>query len=390
MAHKNGGKNGKALIVIAAGGTGGHMFPAQALTRLLVERGWRVALFTDKRGKDFGPDLAEVQTHRLAAAAVLGTGLWRKALAGLQILRGTWQAKHLLRKLGAKAVVGFGGYASVPTVWAAGKLGLKVVIHEQNAVIGRANRLLAPKAGAIATSFASVRGLPETLKERIHLTGNPVRAAIAEVGRRPYAVPGPRDRLTLLVTGGSQGARVFNELVPAAVCRLPDAIKTRLKVVQQVRGSDLQEVAATYKACGVEAELKPFFDDMPQRLAQATLLLCRSGASTVAEIAAAGRPALLVPYPFAADDHQRANAEALCAAGGGWVMHQSELDVARLSAELERLFSQPALLVRAAGAARAFAVDDAARRLADLVEGRLKTDGRSPNGRQGGAGERAA
>lgn len=384
MAQKN-GKNGKPLIVIAAGGTGGHMFPAQALTRLLVERGWKVALFTDKRGKDFGPDLAEVQTHRLSASAVLGTGLWQKGKAALQILRGTIQAKRLLRKLNAKAVVGFGGYASVPTVWAAGKLGLKVVLHEQNAVIGRANRLLAPKAGAIATSFASVRGLAATLQSRIHLTGNPVRAAIAEVGRRPYAVPGPKDRMTLLVTGGSQGARVFNELVPVAVCRLPDAIKSRLKVVQQVRGSDLEEVASTYKACGVEAELKPFFDDMPQRLAQATLMLCRSGASTVAEVAAAGRPALMVPYPFAADDHQRANAEALAVAGGGWVLPQSKLDAATLSAELERLFSQPAVLVRAAGAARAFAVDDAAQRLADLVEGRMKTNGVSPK-----AGERAA
>jgi UDP-N-acetylglucosamine--N-acetylmuramyl-(pentapeptide) pyrophosphoryl-undecaprenol N-acetylglucosamine transferase len=377
--------NGKPLIAIAAGGTGGHMFPAQALARLLIERGWRVALFTDSRGKDFGPDLAEVETHRLAAGALLGTSLWRKGLAGLQLLRGSWQARRLLKKLGAKAVVGFGGYASVPAVWAGARLGLKVVIHEQNAVIGRANRLLAPKAVAIATSFAAVKGLAEPLQARTVLTGNPVRAAIAEVGRRPYAVPGAKDRLILLVTGGSQGARVFNELVPAAVCRLPEAIKARLRVVQQVRGSDLEPVAATYKACGVEAELKTFFDDMPLRLAQATLLLCRSGASTVAEAAAAGRPALMVPYPFAADDHQRANAEALAAAGGGWAIAQSELDVDRLTAELQRLFSQPALLVRAAGAARAFATDDAASRLADLVEGKLKSDGRPLK-----SGERAA
>jgi UDP-N-acetylglucosamine--N-acetylmuramyl-(pentapeptide) pyrophosphoryl-undecaprenol N-acetylglucosamine transferase len=379
-------ENGEApLIVISAGGTGGHMFPAQALARLLIERGWRVALFTDSRGKDFGPDLAEVETHRLAAAALLGTRPWQKALAGLRLLRGSLQARRLLKKLGAKAVVGFGGYASVPAVWAGARLGLKIVLHEQNAVIGRANRLLAPKAVAIATSFAAVKGLPEALQSRTVLTGNPVRAAIAEVGRRPYAVPGAKDRLVLLVTGGSQGARVFNELVPAAVCRLPEAIKARLKVVQQVRGSDLEPVAATYKACGVEAELKTFFDDMPRRLAQATLLLCRSGASTVAEAAAAGRPALMVPYPFAADDHQRANAEALAAAGGGWAFAQSALDVERLTTELQQLFTQPALLVRAAGAARAFATDDAARRLADLVEGRLQANGRPLK-----SGERAA
>mgnify|MGYP000651593762 CR=1 FL=1 len=213
--------------------------------------------------------------------------------------------------------------------------------------------------------------LPDTIR----------RAAIAEIGRRPYGVPGPKDRLTLLVTGGSQGARVFNELVPTAVCQLPDALKRRLTVIQQVRGTDLSEVEATYRACGVEAVLKPFFEDLPQRLAQATLVLCRAGASTVTELAAAGRPALLVPYPFAADDHQRANADAFAAAGGGWVLPQASLDATLLTAELKRLFEAPPTLVRAAGAARGFAEDGAAARLADLVEGRMPETAR-PQGRK--------
>jgi UDP-N-acetylglucosamine--N-acetylmuramyl-(pentapeptide) pyrophosphoryl-undecaprenol N-acetylglucosamine transferase len=374
------------LIVIGAGGTGGHMFPAAALARTLLERGYRVALLTDRRGQGFGPELSEVATYRLSAGAVLGTSPWRKLVAALQLVRGVFQARRLLRKLGATAVVGFGGYASLPAVWAGAGRGLKVVLHEQNAVAGRANRLLARKATQIATSFAAVQGLSEAERARCVLTGNPVRAAIAEVGRRPYAVPGPKDRLTLLVTGGSQGARVFNELLPAAVCRLPAALKARLTVCQQVRGQDLSEVQALYQACGVEAVLKSFFDDMPQRLAAASLLVCRSGASTVAELAAAGRPAVLVPYPFAADDHQRANAEAFAAAGGGWVMPQGELSVESLAAQLQRLFEEPATLVRAAGAARAFAQERAAERLADLVLGTLKRNGdAAPRGQEAAA-----
>ncbi len=374
------------LIVIGAGGTGGHMFPAAALARTLLERGYRVALLTDRRGQGFGPDLSEVETYRLSAGAVLGTSPWRKLMAALQLVRGVFQARRLLKKLGATAVVGFGGYASLPAVWAGAGRGLKVVLHEQNAVAGRANRLLARKATQIATSFAAVQGLTEDERARCVLTGNPVRGAIAEVGRRPYAVPGPKDRLTLLVTGGSQGARVFNELLPAAVCRLPAALKARLTVCQQVRGQDLSEVQALYQACGVEAVLKSFFDDMPQRLAAASLLVCRSGASTVAELAAAGRPAVLVPYPFAADDHQRANAEAFAAAGGGWVMPQGELSVESLAAQLQRLFEEPATLVRAAGAARAFAQERAAERLADLVLGTLRSNGNSgPRGQEAAA-----
>lgn len=365
------------LIAIGAGGTGGHMFPAAALARILLERGYRVALLTDRRGQGFGPELAEVETYRLSAGAVLGGSPWRKALAGWQLMRGVFQARRLLRRLDAVAVVGFGGYASLPAVWAGAGRGLKVVLHEQNAVAGRANRLLARKATQIATSFAEVKGLGERERAKCVLTGNPVRAAIAEVGRRPYGVPGPRDRLSLLVTGGSQGARVFNELVPAAVCRLPAELKARLTVSQQVRGHDLQEVQAIYQACGVQATLKPFFDDMPQRLTAASLLVCRSGASTVAELAAAGRPALLVPYPFAADDHQRANAEAFAAAGGGWVLPQAALDVERLTAELAACFGDPARLAKAAGAARAFAQEGAAERLADLVLDTLSTNGGS-------------
>ena len=354
-------------VVLAAGGTGGHMFPAQALARALIARGREVVLVTDRRGGGFGPELPQVQTHRINAGGVAGGGLGRK-LSGLwQLATGYLQARTLLKQLGAGAVVGFGGYASVPTVLAGARRGLRVVLHEQNAIMGRANRLLARHADRIATSFRQVGALPEGLHDRVVLTGNPVRAAVGALGRRPYAVPGEADPLRLLVIGGSQGAVVFNGIIPAAVSQLPDALRGRLSVIQQVRGRDLEEVHEEYRACGVEAELAPFFDDLPERLAASHLLICRAGASTVAELSAAGRPAILVPYPFATDDHQSANAASFAEAGGGWLMPQSELSAERLAGRLAELLSQPALLTRAAGCAQGQAQPEAAERLADLV-----------------------
>jgi UDP-N-acetylglucosamine--N-acetylmuramyl-(pentapeptide) pyrophosphoryl-undecaprenol N-acetylglucosamine transferase len=266
--------------------------------------------------------------------------------------------------------VAFGGYAALPTGFAAAHKGVRLVLHEQNAVLGRANRLLAARAAAVALTFPETQGVPEAAQDRLVVTGNPVREAIEAIGNKPYAVADETGPLRLLVTGGSQGARVFNELVPDAVARLPERVRKRLKVTQQVRGTDTGEVGAAYRAAGVEAELKTFFDDLPQRLAGAHLLICRAGASTTTELAAAGRPAVLVPYPFAADDHQTANAQALAQAGGGWLMPQSTLTPTALAERLQSLFETPALLTRAAAGARAFAQGQSARRLADLALGR--------------------
>ncbi len=362
-------------VVLAAGGTGGHMFPAQALARELLARGSQVVLVTDQRGGGFGTDLPEVETYRISAGGVAGSGLAKK-LKGLASLGlGYLQVRKHLKGLGAEVVVGFGGYASVPTVLAGAHAGLWVVLHEQNAVVGRANRLLAKRAHAIATCFDQVVGLRPAQRRKVTVTGNPVRAAIAELGRRPYALPGESDRLNLLVVGGSQGARVFNSVVPEAIRRLPEALRHRLALSQQVSGQAVDDVAAVYRDCGVAAELAGFFGDVPARLSAAHLVICRSGASTTAELAAAGRPAILVPYPSAIDDHQTANARALVEAGAAWLMPESSLSAESLAERMESLLSAPALLGRAAHCAAAAAQDDAARRLADLVGAADRSNG---------------
>ena len=377
-------------IVLAAGGTGGHMFPAQALARELLGRGLSVALVTDRRGGGFGPDLPQVETHRISAAGLAGRGLLGKLRGVLALGLGLVQARRLLKGFGGEVVVGFGGYPSVPTVLAGASLGLRVVLHEQNAVLGRANRLLAGRADAIATSFGQVAAIAESDRAKVHLTGNPVRPAIAALGRRPYGVPDANDVLRLLVTGGSQGATVFNDVVPAALCLLPEPLRRRLKVSQQVPGGAIEKVAAIYRDCGIACEPKDFFDDLPERLGAAHLVIGRAGASTVAELAAAGRPGLLVPYPAATDDHQTANAQSLAEAGGGWVMPQSAFTPEHLAERLSSLFANPALLARASRCAQAFGRDQAAAALADVVCASGDHNGSYGGNTQSNRGEAAA
>jgi UDP-N-acetylglucosamine--N-acetylmuramyl-(pentapeptide) pyrophosphoryl-undecaprenol N-acetylglucosamine transferase len=354
-------------VILAAGGTGGHMFPAQALARELLGRGLGAVLITDRRGGGFGPELPQVETHRISAGGLAGRGAIGTLKGVLQLGLGVLQARRLLKSLDGDVVVGFGGYASVPTVLAGRRLALRVVLHEQNAVLGRANRLLASRSEVIATSFDKVDGIAEADRAKVRFTGNPVRPAIAAIGRRPYAVPDEGDRLRLLVTGGSQGASVFNDVVPEAICRLPEKLRRQITISQQVRGPELERVAAVYRECGAACDLQGFFDDMPERLAAAHLVIGRAGASTVAELAAAGRPGLLVPYPSATDDHQTVNAQRLAEAGGGWVMPQSAFTARSLAERLESLLFHPALLARASRCARAHGREDAAAHLADVV-----------------------
>ncbi len=352
-------------IVLATGGTGGHVFPAQALAAELVARGHRVVLITDARGAAFD-EASEVYRIR---AATPGRSPLTVARALVDIARGTVSAWWLLRRLRAAAAVGFGGYASVPTMIAAHWLRLPTVIHEQNAVLGRANRLLARRVSRIATAFPSVRAVPASLKGTVVRTGNPVRPAIASIRDHAYAEPSAREAFNLLVTGGSQGARIFSEVIPEAIAGLPDALRDRLNLVQQCRPEDLDDVRARYREMGVQVELAAFFSDMPQRLRQAHLVIARSGASTVAELTTAGRPALLIPYPYAMDDHQTANAEALDSAA--WRISQRDFTPTRLRERLIELMSDTDALLTAAGASRALGEPDAARLLADLVEGEL-------------------
>ncbi len=353
-------------IVLATGGTGGHVFPAQALARALIARGYRLVLVTDRRGSAYGGLLGDLETHRIRAAGISGRGLTAKISAVLQLGLGLLQARRLLKQLGPRAVVGFGGYPAVPTMVAAAQLRFKTVIHEQNAVLGRANRVLAPRADRIATAFDTVAMLQEADAGRAVRTGNPVRPEIVAAAR-PYQVPAGDGPIEILVTGGSQGASIFAEIIPAALAALPAEIRGRLRVTQQCRESDLDAVRGSYAEGGIEADLATFITDIPERLARAHLAICRSGASTVAELAAAGRPAIMIPYPHAIDDHQRENAARLCDAGGGWHLPQADANAAALSALVGRLLAEPAKLQRAAACAARIGVPDATERLADVV-----------------------
>jgi UDP-N-acetylglucosamine--N-acetylmuramyl-(pentapeptide) pyrophosphoryl-undecaprenol N-acetylglucosamine transferase len=368
--------------MLAAGGTGGHLFPAEALAGALIARGLAVALVTDRRGRGFGERLPGVPVHRISAGAMAGTGVLGRAEGALRLALGLFQARGLIARLKPAAAVGFGGYPSVPTMMAAARAGLPTLLHEQNAVLGRANRLLARRATMVAGAFPGL-ALPGATP--LVVTGNPVRPAIAAVGIEPYRPPACDGPLHLLVLGGSQGARVFSRVLPEALGLLPPALRARLVLAQQCRPEDLEQVRAAYQRLGIAARLASFFEDIPALLAEAHLVIARAGASTVAELAAAGRPAILVPYPFAADDHQSANAESAAGAGAAWAMAERSLTGAALGERLAALAAEPAVLAAAAAAARRSARTDAAERLADLVLDLLPQ-----NGRDGAPRERAA
>ena len=356
------------IFVLAAGGTGGHLFPAQALAERLVARGAAVCFATDRRADAFAGALPGVATCQIWAGR-LGGGPIQAAYGIAETAVGLVQARRLLRRLGPAAVVGFGGYPSVPTMLAAIQLCCPTAIHEQNAVLGRANRLLARRVKRIATGFADTAGLRAADRARAVHTGNPVRPAIRAVAATEYRPPEPGAPVELLVIGGSQGARIFADVVPAALVALPPPLRTALRVSQQARPEDCERVAAQLRQAGIAAEVSGFFTDVPERLARAQLVICRSGASTVAELAAVGRPALLVPYPHATDDHQAANARALAEAGAAWLIPQSSLSAPLLTDLLTERLADAAALARAAARARRFAPDDAADRLAALVLG---------------------
>lgn len=356
------------LIVLAAGGTGGHVFPAEALANELGSRGYSLALITDSRGDAYGGKLAELETFRVRAGGIAGKGPIAKIRSVAELGMGTWQARGLLKKLKPHAVVGFGGYASVPTMMAATMSGLKTVLHEQNAVLGRANRLLAGRIAAIAVSFPESRAIPANDAAKVTHTGMPVRNRVLEVRDRPYPSFTDKRPLSILVLGGSQGARVLSDVVPEAIAGLPDALRDRVHITQQCRPEDLERVKALYEGLGISADLASFFDDVPDCLANAHLVISRSGASTVAEVLAVGRPAILVPYRHAIDDHQSLNAHAVDEVGAGWLIPEPDFTSDSLSQRLASMFGMPTILEKAAEASRRAGRPDAAERLANLVE----------------------
>ncbi|MEI8393768.1 MAG: undecaprenyldiphospho-muramoylpentapeptide beta-N-acetylglucosaminyltransferase [Rhodospirillaceae bacterium] len=355
------------FVMLAAGGTGGHLFPAEALARELLALNARVALVTDRRGKAFGESLPAVPVHRVSAAT-LEPGLLGKLRTIAALAIGTWEARRLIKQHKPDVVVGFGGYPSLPAVMAARLMGVPVVLHEQNAVLGRANRLMVRGARKLAISFPIVSGLPDSCRDLVVRTGNPVRPGVAAVRDAFYTPPNGVGPIRLLVMGGSQGARVFSEVIPAALALLPETLRARLMISQQCRPEDIDGARAAYEGLGVGGvELQSFFHDVPNRLVGAHLVVCRAGASTMSELTAVGRPGLLVPYPFATDDHQTENARSLAAAGGAWLMPQPDVALENLAHRLEALLRNPADLALAAAVSRGWCVCDAAQRLAETV-----------------------
>jgi UDP-N-acetylglucosamine--N-acetylmuramyl-(pentapeptide) pyrophosphoryl-undecaprenol N-acetylglucosamine transferase len=348
-------------VLIVAGGTGGHLFPAEALGNALKARGIAVELVTDRRAQHYGSDFPARAVHRIAAATPSGGTMPVRAKAVATLMAGTFAALLLLRRLRPAVVVGFGGYPSVPPVLAATFLRIATILHEQNAVMGRANRFLASRVDAVATGFPTLKGAGRT---KTFFTGNPVRPSVVAAAAAPYpeAIP-----FRLLVIGGSQGARIMADIVPAAVALLPDAARRDLTITQQARGEDEARVRQAYADLGANAEVLPFFADLPVRMAAANLVIGRAGASTIAELAAIGRPAILVPFPHALDQDQAANAAELGAAGAAIVVAQPDFTPQWLAAALARAQQDPAELRARAAAARSIGVTDAAERLADLV-----------------------
>lgn len=379
-------------IVLAAGGTGGHVFPALALAAELALRGRQPALITDRRGDRYcaaytAHGAHTFGTHVIRAGTLSACDPFGSLKGLFDILAGTMAARRLLGRLDTGAVVGFGGYPSLPTMLAALRAGLPTLIHEQNAVFGRVNQRLARRVMAVALSFPETRGLGAADQLKTTLTGTPVRAEIAAIGERVYEPPLSDGPLELLVIGGSQGAALFSSTVPAALSQLPPNLKTRLHVIQQCRPADREKVRAVYEHEGITAETAAFFDDLPVRLDRAHLVVARGGAATVSELQAAGRPSLLVPLARAMGDHQTANARALADAGGGWLMTEATFTAERLRDQLAALLADPAALARAAGAARGAAPRNAAQRLADLTEALIP--GQPDTAETGAAGREA-
>lgn len=353
-------------VVLAAGGTGGHLFPAEALSGELQARGHRVVVMTDKRGTGYGDVFPGAEIVIVPSAALSGRSALGLITAPFEILAGIAVSFLKLKKLKPGVVVGFGGYPSVPVMLAACFGGFPTAILSPDALLGRANRLLMNYVQAIAANFKLVRFLP-LRQDKIVYTGNPLRPDVIALYASPYAAPvsGP---IRILVFGGSQGARVFSERVPNAIDRLPAAIKSRIELVQQCRKEDIEGVRRVYDRMQVKAELAPFFKDMPRLIAQAHLVIARSGAGTVSELACIGRPAILVPLPHALDDNQTPNAEALVQVGGGWRLPQKDFTPEKLSTMLAAIFADPEGLAKKASAALSLAKPHATRALADLVE----------------------
>ncbi|MDO9414563.1 undecaprenyldiphospho-muramoylpentapeptide beta-N-acetylglucosaminyltransferase [Pararhizobium sp.] len=356
----------KGIVLLAAGGTGGHLFPAEALAHELKAMGYSVHLVTDSRAERFAGKFPADEVHVVPSATIGSKNPIKLASSLWTLWSGMRAARRLIARIRPKVVVGFGGYPTIPPLLAATGMGVPSMIHEQNAVMGRANKALAGRVKAIAGGF-----LPETggqYAAKTVTTGNPVRPAVLEAATIAYEPSAEDGEFRLVVFGGSQGAQYFSKAVPQAICRLGEAQQRRLNVTQQARPEDRESVDTLYEKLGMKAVVSPFFTDMAARIAKAHLVICRSGASTVSELSVIGRPAVLVPYPYALDHDQAANAAALAATGGAKVIAQGELDAERLSGLLSNAMNHPEKLATMAENARKAGKPDSARLLAAMVE----------------------
>lgn len=354
------------LIMLSAGGTGGHMTPARALAEDLLERGFRVEVITDTRGEKFAQIFGDINMH-VVRSGTAHSGVMGKLRGALNLGLGIVKARGILKKTKPAVVVGFGGYPSVPGVYAAQKMGIPTIIHQSDGIMGKANAFLAPRAERIALTFPNTAGLDDADQTRAIVTGNPVRPEISALYSKAYNAPKPDGELRILIMGGSLGARVLSQIVPKAFGMLDKYLRERLVIVQQCREEDLESVRAAYKEAGINATLKSFFDDIPEQLSKAHLVIARSGASTVTEVSTAGRPAIYVPAAYHADQQQKINADSVADAGGAWVMAEAGFTPEALQARIENFLQNPEVLFKASENARSCGKPDAARKLGNLV-----------------------
>ena len=354
-------------FMLMAGGTGGHLFPAMALAQELIRRGHAVELMTDHRVESYGADFPANAVHIVPSATPSLSNPVKFVTGGFRILRGIAVAFGKLRKSRPDCVIGFGGYPTFPPFLAANFLGIPGILHEQNSVMGRANRALGRFADMLAMSFAQTRFADGLNLEKV-VTGNPVRDRVRAVASTPFPALGKDSPIRIVIFGGSQGAKALSDIVPAAVAAVPEMLRHRLQIVQQCRSEDLDRVAEVYRKAKVNVELAAFFTDLPERISRSHLVIGRSGASTIAELTVLGRPAILVPLPGSLDADQKNNALVVNAAGGGWIAEQATLTPQSLATRLTTLLTDPATLTKAADAARSLGQPRAVEKLADLAE----------------------
>ena len=360
--------NTKDTIVLAAGGTGGHVFPAAALSDELRALKYQPVFITDDRGQDYQGALSKIPIHYISAASPSGRNPFKMIRAILKLYKGYRQARKLYKQIKPTVVVGFGGYPSVPALMAAQRMGIKTIVHDQNAIFGRANRMLARKANVIATSFPEIANIKPSKKQQVIYTGNPVRPAIAKIHAMDKRVFSGTSSIHILVTGGSQGAQILGDVVPQALAFLNEKLRGRLRVIQQARAEQVPQLQNQYDKIGVSAHVMSFVDDMPKELRKTHLAICRAGGSTVAEMACTGTPTIFIPLPSATDDHQTKNTDQLVRAGGGWLMPQLTLRPTTLADRLTTLLKSPEMIASASAKAKTCSIPDAHKKLAKIVQ----------------------